>query len=189
MNGPADTGRMKACGGCTRCCDLVPVEAHDLKKPSFTPCPHLRDVFTLAGPGCGIYGTRPRPCQVWSCVWLTSPDLPPELRPDRCGIVIDPVVDLIRVNGKDTPAAQIWAAPGFEMAFDSNEAVRRAIVGLLDQVPFVLWRQRGPDGTQWGRAIASESDGRLGVGQLTKSDYSMGTEAERWARLDKLMAR
>ena len=178
---------MKSCGGCTMCCDLVPVDSLDLKKPSFTPCKHLRDMLMVAGPGCSIYGTRPRACAVWSCVWLTSPDLPPELRPDRSGIVIDPVVDLIRVNGEEKAAAQIWAAPGYEMAFNDNEAVLKAIVGLLDQVPFVLWRQRGPDGLQWGRAIGLDADGRLGVGPLTKSDYNLGTEAERWARVDKLM--
>lgn len=180
---------MKSCGGCTLCCDLVPVEAHTLHKRSFTPCPHLRDILMVAGPGCGIYGTRPRPCAVWSCVWLTSPDLPPELRPDRCGIVIDPVIDLIQVDGKDQPAAQIWAAPGHEMAFNENEAVRQGILGLLDQVPFVLWRQRGPDGMQWARAVGHDAEGRLGVGPLTRSDYNLGTEAERSAKVQKLMAR
>jgi hypothetical protein len=176
---------MKSCGGCTLCCDLVPVDAATLKKPGFTPCRHLRDMLLVAGPGCGIYDSRPRPCRVWACVWLTSPDLPAELRPDRCGVVLDPVVDLIRVNGVEKAAAQIWVAPGHENAFEID-IVHQAILGLLEQVPFVLWRQRGADGAQWARAIGRDGDGNLGIGALVRSDFSLGTEAERWARLDQL---
>jgi hypothetical protein len=180
------SGAAKSCGGCTLCCDLVPVDARELKKRAFTPCPHLRSVLTAAGPGCGIYGTRPRPCQVWSCVWLTSPDLPAALRPDRCGVVIDPVVDLIKVNGVEQAAAQIWAAPSHEMAFE-DEAVQGAITGILAQVPFVLWRQRGADGEQWARVIAVDpASGKLGVSPLTPSTAQLGSELERWARVDEL---
>ena len=177
-----------SCGGCTLCCTLVPVDSAALKKPAFTPCKHLRDMLLVAGPGCGIYETRPDACRAWSCVWLTSPDLPPELRPDRCGVVVDPTVDLIRVNGEEQAAAQIWAAPGHEMAFEV-EVVREAIHSLLDLVPFVLWRQKGPDGTQLARAICRVAEGALGIGHLTKADHSLGTEVERWARVDQLMKR
>ena len=176
------------CGGCTLCCTLVPVDAVDLKKPGFVPCPHLRDLLLVAGPGCGIYDTRPRPCRAWSCVWLTSPGLPPELRPDRCGWVIDPVVDLIRVNEKDQPARQIWSTIEIEKALERDITIA-AFHSMLDQVPFILWRQRGPDGDQWARAVARADDGIIGIGPLTKADATLGTELERWARVDQLMKR
>lgn len=178
---------VKPCGACTLCCSVIPVDAPELKKRSFTACPHLRGVLHTS-PGCGIYSTRPAACRVWSCLWLTSPDLPDELRPDRCGVVIDPIIDLVRLNGAEKPAAQFWAAPGYELAFRDNEAVRAAIRAVGDDVPVILWRFRGDDGQQMARALVLLPGGKIGVGAAAPATADLGPEVERWARVDELMA-
>jgi hypothetical protein len=75
-----------ACGTCTLCCTVM--EVPGLTGPR-EPCQHL-----CAG-GCGIYGSRPEPCRVWSCLWLQSQDGGPtvrldrSLRPDQTGCVLE----------------------------------------------------------------------------------------------------
>jgi hypothetical protein len=178
--------RAKSCGGCTACCSVMPVDDPALKKAAYRDCPLLRPHFASQGPGCSIYGKHPRACAVWSCGWLLSPDLPLQLRPDRCGVVMDPIVDLIRVDGAEHPAAQFWAIPGREDAY-LDETVAGAISGALEQVPFVLWRQRGADGKQWARAITKDGQGDIHVGPLAPSTAALGTEIERFARADELL--
>lgn len=84
------------------------------------------------------------------------------------------------------------AGPGCtaETLLPQNEPVVAAIDALLDHAPFVLWRQRGPDGRQLARVITRGADNRnrLEIGPLTEASYDLGTEIERWARLDRLMA-
>jgi hypothetical protein len=72
------------CGSCTMCCKLLDITV--LKKPRNQWCPHC-----AIGKGCTIYDDRPAPCRSFVCLWLgsqTSPKpLPPQLRPDRSGVV------------------------------------------------------------------------------------------------------
>lgn len=83
------------CGGCTECCTTMKVEqAGVIDKPQRVACTHC------IKSGCGIYESRPDPCQGFQCVWLASqlwPELalPSALRPDRCGVVLE-------VNSKET---------------------------------------------------------------------------------------
>jgi hypothetical protein len=90
---------MEDCGSgptaCHKCCDILDIEGFD--KPALTRCPH-----TLLGQGCAIYETRPVACRTFECTWLASqrgqgPNgeawdrMPPEMRPDRCGVLFAPV--------------------------------------------------------------------------------------------------
>ncbi len=75
------------CGTCTLCCTLMKVTMEP-PKPARERCGHCAVL------GCGIYADRPEPCRTFECMWLAShraPDftMPDEMRPDRCGIVID----------------------------------------------------------------------------------------------------
>lgn len=110
----------RSCSGCTACCQVVPVAELGLKQ--YQGCPHVRSVIHAAGPGCGIYANRPRSCSEWRCGWLEYEDWEDDLRPDRCGFVVDEVFDLVRVNDVDQPAAQIWALPGREKAYEQQPA-------------------------------------------------------------------
>lgn len=174
----------KSCGGCTACCMVVPVEQIGLA--AFTRCPKLRPPFETQ-PGCSIYATRPSSCREWSCTWLIS-DLPDEMRPDRCGVVIDPIADVIHANGVEMPAAQLWALPGREEAW-RTDPVSRAIVALCNQGLAVLWRQRGPDGEQLARAFRKDGEG-VGYSELTpagKGEEVLGSDRDRFRRAQQMI--
>jgi hypothetical protein len=128
---------MNSCGGCTACCSSVPVKEIGLRQ--YQRCPHLREVFDAKGPGCGIYANRPYSCSSWACLWLKS-DWPAELRPDRLGIVVDEIVDIVKINGEELPAAQIWVLPGHDDDWRS-EAASNIIAALVEeQGTAVVWR-------------------------------------------------
>jgi hypothetical protein len=178
---------MKTCGGCTTCCEVVSVKEIDL--PPFTRCRHLNAPFEAAGPGCKIYPNRPYSCRAWSCVWITDPGLPDELRPDRCGVVIDPLPDVVRVDGVEKPCAQLWVRPGAERAFNENGAVHAAIEGLLDQVPVVLWRMAAPEpgGAQLAMVFVRGPDGQIGHGPPTPATHDLGDDGDRLVRAGRMM--
>lgn len=62
------------------CCKLLGIE--EFKKPRLTWC-HLVQI----GKGCGDYENRPPTCRNFECVWLQSPHLPDDERPDGTGVV------------------------------------------------------------------------------------------------------
>jgi hypothetical protein len=74
------------CGSCTLCCKVLSIE--ELGKVQGVWCEHCKP-----GTGCGAYATRPPSCQQFECLWLqTQKDpvakFPPNLRPDRCHVVL-----------------------------------------------------------------------------------------------------
>jgi hypothetical protein len=75
----------RECGECAVCCTHLRIEDPELHKPGGVRCPNL-----LAGGGCGIYETRPRPCRTFFCGWRRIGYLGDEWRPDRSGIMIQP---------------------------------------------------------------------------------------------------
>ena len=101
--GPHVRGRK--CGSCKLCCTLVPVELREGHKPSGVRCQHLKRT------GCGIYATRPRPCQAWSCRWLMDATTADLKRPDLAGYAIDPMLDTILIDGRPAEVIQIWCDP------------------------------------------------------------------------------
>jgi hypothetical protein len=78
------------CGTCTLCCKVLGIKEFD--KPINQWCKH-----THPGKGCKIYETRPQSCHDYACVWLQSQEapnaLPPEMRPDKCKVVMTFPVD------------------------------------------------------------------------------------------------
>jgi hypothetical protein len=75
----------RTCGECRACCITLGFQAREdespFEKPFGTPCPQLVQI------GCGIYEGRPPVCRRFQCGWLQAPNLPEELRPDRCGVL------------------------------------------------------------------------------------------------------
>lgn len=73
------------CGTCTYCCKVMKVK--ELNKPANTSCVHC-----VEGSGCSIYTERPESCRVYECLWLRSQKFEkpfgPQLRPDRCQVVM-----------------------------------------------------------------------------------------------------
>jgi hypothetical protein len=94
----------RTCGDCRACCIVLGFEAAEgesgFRKPAGAPCRHL------ARSGCGIYHERPPVCRRFECGWLSAPNLPPALRPDRCGV-------LFCTN--DHPSGEGYAVFAYEM--------------------------------------------------------------------------
>lgn len=180
----------KPCGGCTMCCHIIPVR--ELGLEAFTHCPHEL-TFPHARPGCAIYNERPSSCRVWSCQYALE-GWDDELRPDRCGVVIDPHADLIRLTptaGGETlemPAAQFWAAPGYEDVF-RRRPVLAAVLAALESAPVVVWRYRDPERGNVGLALLRDAE----TGELTHTapfaesgDFGMSA-GERMLHAEKLL--
>lgn len=72
----------RKCGSCSVCCHALRIEQPNLKKLAGVPCQHLKPKG-----GCSIYSERPPVCQTWYCGWRIL-KIGPELRPDRCGVLI-----------------------------------------------------------------------------------------------------
>lgn len=85
------------CGECTMCCKLLGVE--EIGKAPNQWCGHC-----AIGSGCQIYATRPKSCQEFECLWLQTPDMPEELRPDRSKVVLWMTTDNKRLIAGVDPA-------------------------------------------------------------------------------------
>lgn len=75
----------ESCGTCALCCKLPKVD--EIGKPMGEWCAHCRPGLDGA---CSIFGApeRPKICGEYLCVWRLS-EMLPELRPDRCGFILD----------------------------------------------------------------------------------------------------
>src|SRR5947208_9326852 len=71
----------KSCGSCTACCKIPAVDA--LHKPGGVYCSHC-----AIGRGWTIYPERPEECQKFMCAWIVNPNMGPDLKPDKCHVVL-----------------------------------------------------------------------------------------------------
>ena len=96
------SGSANRCGGCTLCCKLF--EIPYLGSPAGHYC-----IYCTPNVGCSIWQARPDGCRVYACLWLANYDtLDDGLRPDRCGVVFDPLPDtkiVVAKTGEDDPQA------------------------------------------------------------------------------------
>jgi hypothetical protein len=168
----------KSCGSCTACCSTLAVK--ELNLPNWTRCPHVRsppDAHT----GCSIYSKRPPSCRIWICGWLSA-EWEDEYRPDRCGVVVDPVPDLVWVGDEEVPVARLWILPGYEDAFMDDPA-RALVLAILSTGTSILWDMAPKDGQQLGRLIRRNAAGTIEISQPSVSTNDSGmSEAERGVR-------
>jgi hypothetical protein len=95
----------KSCGSCTECCKIIAVD--ELQKPGGVYCSHC----TLGG-GCTIYPDRPKSCRTFMCGWLVHPLMGPELKPDKCHVVLMDLPEFrVLVAGCDPDQPDAWRAP------------------------------------------------------------------------------
>lgn len=71
----------KSCGSCTSCCKIPALD--ELQKPAGVVCSNC-----AVGVGCRIYADRPSSCRTFMCGWIYNPHMGPELKPERCGVLI-----------------------------------------------------------------------------------------------------
>jgi hypothetical protein len=139
----------------------------ELNLPPWTRCEHERSFPYAAPPGCAIYAKRPASCRTWSCQWAIE-GWKDDLRPDRCGVVIDPLPDLIRLvdpaSGAkhEVAAVQMWAAPGYELAY-RKQPVLAAVLASIEQIGLVIWRYLDENRVQQGVGLLRDADGQLSV--------------------------
>lgn len=83
-----ENSEVNHCQQCQLCCKLLGVV--EIEKMPGTWCR-----FCKIGSGCTIHDREnyPTDCGTYVCLWLQSQQdghpLPPELRPDRCNVIID----------------------------------------------------------------------------------------------------
>jgi hypothetical protein len=153
----------KPCDGCTACCHTIAVA--ELGLATWQRCPHERGFPYV--PSCAIYDRRPSSCRVWSCQYALE-GWDDDLRPDRCGVVADPLVDLIRLCREDggepleVAAVQLYAAPGYEEAYQ-RQPVLAVVLAALASVGVVMWRYRDAAGRNVGMALMRDPE----TGELT----------------------
>jgi hypothetical protein len=95
------------CGSCTACCRIFDIP--ELEKPAGKWCQHC-DI----GKGCKVYESRPSVCREFKCLWLLSQDrvdwrerLGPELRPDKCKVVLSPSTNENIIAATTMPGAPL----------------------------------------------------------------------------------
>ncbi len=96
---------MRACGGCTYCCKVMPVKEFPEKGHKW--CEHCN-----IGKGCRIYQGRPKSCAEFACQWLIGEDhLGEDLRPDRVMVVLTGTQEGILVAHCDAAIPLAWRRP------------------------------------------------------------------------------
>jgi hypothetical protein len=100
-------------------------------KPAGTPCPHLIQV------GCGVYQERPAVCRRFECAWISAPNLPEALRPDRCGVMF---------CTNDHPDGEGYAVFAYELRPGAleTELPRWLIEQVVGELPVFLVRLGQP---------------------------------------------
>lgn len=75
------------CNGCGMCCYIPPIQKLN-KEPSVW-CEHY-----IQGKGCNDYDNRPEECRNYRCLYLDSQNLPDDIKPDNCGVIIEKYDDI-----------------------------------------------------------------------------------------------
>jgi hypothetical protein len=172
----------RECGECTACCVALPVRELDL--PPYHACAHLR---AAPNAGCGIYPDRPSICRAWFCTWRLSPALDDELRPDRSGVIFDPVPDTARYDdGNEMPVCNAWAMPGHADAFETDPKIKHFVRWLLfDRRVGVVWRTPPePNGVRHYRMLYPHN-GQMIVGRPVPETQDFSSETEQNRRIGR----
>ena len=80
-----ESALQNSCGNCVVCCQWLDIVSDELSKKAGVLCVHC------VGNGCGIYETRPQVCRGFFCGYRLISQLGEEWRPDRSGVLIQPV--------------------------------------------------------------------------------------------------
>lgn len=123
----------RACGNCTLCCKLVPIDTEELTKPGGEWCPHCK-----IGKGCGIYAERPLACRTWTCMWLTNADVAEYWYPAKCKMVLSWIPGIGTREGEviQSPTLEIHVDPGCPNRWREepwHSDIRRTAKLLLDE--------------------------------------------------------
>jgi hypothetical protein len=143
--GASDLVAGRACGTCTACCTLFPIDAPDLVKQAGVACHHL------SGGGCGLHPNWPKVCGEFFCGWRRLPRLGDEWRPDRCGIVVVFDGDGVPPDYPERPALKFILTGPDRVLY--TQAFLGYVAGLVDARVPALLAIPGPVGTFGAKAF------------------------------------
>jgi hypothetical protein len=122
------------CGSCRACCRGLGVT--ELEKPEWKACKHQSKAH-----GCKIYATRPLSCQQYECLWLSwrkaGKPIPPQLRPDRCGVIFD------EETHEDGPVIVARVAPESSVDVLHEGWPLALLVGAMEATPYPIFVRHG----------------------------------------------
>ena len=72
------------CGTCEACCIVPSINVAEIQKAASARCSHCTQ-------GCAIYDTRPKVCRDYFCGWRRLAGIPDDWRPDKSGILAEPI--------------------------------------------------------------------------------------------------
>lgn len=150
------------CGECNACCRAFNIP--ELKKPAGKWCEHC-----VIGKSCEIYPTRPQVCKEFECLWLQSQrrspneKLHPELRPDKCKVILSTSTNEKVVAATTLPGAHdAWQRPeviriigniinnGYAVVCGAALSTERTFIDRYGQRKVKL-SEPDENGVQWGQ--------------------------------------
>ena len=124
------------------CCTAL--EIPELEKPAGPPCPNC----ILSG-GCKIYASRPSVCREFECLWLTTRELPSNMRPDRIGTILMEDDETDEYRAVCAPAKPMaWRHP---MVFAHLVAMAKSGRIVVAKAGLTSWRIFGSG--EWGPTV------------------------------------
>lgn len=156
----------RTCGKCTACCRFLPIVEPTLTKPMGVLCQHCKP-----NQGCTVYELRPGACRGWNCGWRKLPNLAPNWRPDKSGIMLrmdgDPFTDGVTVsliggatalrNKQLEPLVSAWIEAGIKV-FLQCVGPQGMLPTLTLMNPLVEDAVRARDGQSVTRALREVYD-------------------------------
>jgi len=121
----------RSCGDCSLCCKLLRIDV--LNKPVGKWCTHCAP----GRGGCTIYQSRPAQCRDFHCLWLTSPMLGPEWRPNKCKMFLRMEGNLIAVHVDPNEPGAWRRQPFFQQL---KEIAKKAVDGRQQVIVYVKSR-------------------------------------------------
>ncbi len=84
---------MRICGECSLCCYMfqADLDGDELEEDELYIKPQEHWCKFCTQPGCSIYGSQMQKdiCMPFNCGWKQNENIPDELQPNRCGIVLE----------------------------------------------------------------------------------------------------
>jgi len=147
------------CGGCRACCKTMPID--EINKRSHVLCSMSNELV-----GCTIHHKKPHSCKVFECLWLKSQRrndrMPPELRPDRCGVIFTD--DTSQHMGGKHDSDRIEAHEDRDGGVRNHEAVQSFVDEMIkfgkrvDKITHYHGEEHGNSGTDTHqRGVAEQS--------------------------------
>lgn len=118
------------CDGCTLCCKLLPVPWMDSLAGKY--CREC-DVDK----GCKIYNTISKKCLQFNCAYSQAENAPINLRPDKCEVVFEKILDKVFIGTIDKNLKQLNKDANGQIASFLNQGFSVVLFHQNIKKPFI----------------------------------------------------